>query len=326
MTFLTIIKKNDNNHHFPKFSKRQIEIISGLTAGFTTTVVTHPLDVIKVRLQLSTNTNSLLSRNSQTYSSLVLVLKKIKEDVDFIYSKKLNGHSKFTNYVIQYYRGIGPNLIGNISAWGLYFALYAEFKQNLGIRNNLTLNFFSSSVLAGITTSLLTNPIWVLKTRILGSSKNDEKSYKSVFDGIKQMLKQEGILSFWKGTIPSLFQVFQASLQFTFYDHLKCYLTVTDHQNSNQGQLSTWQYLYASALSKISSMSLLYPTQVVKARLQINKSKTNGGIVYTIRQLYFTEGGLLAFYKGLSANIIRVLPATCITFVVYEKVKTYLSN
>lgn len=26
------------------------------------------------------------------------------------------------------------------------------------------------------------------------------------------------------------------------------------------------------------------------------------------------------FYKGMSANLIRILPATCVTFVVYENV------
>lgn len=32
------------------------------------------------------------------------------------------------------------------------------------------------------------------------------------------------------------------------------------------------------------------------------------------------------FYKGLSANLIRVTPATVITFVVYENVMHYLRD
>ena len=73
------------------------DLIAGLSAGFCTTIVTHPLDVIKIRLQLS------------EHSSLVSTI------------RSLHG---------SYYRGIMPNLIGNISAWGLYFSLYGEFKNH----------------------------------------------------------------------------------------------------------------------------------------------------------------------------------------------------
>ncbi|KAL6450468.1 FLX1 Mitochondrial FAD carrier protein FLX1 [Candida maltosa Xu316] len=259
-------------------SSREIETISGLAAGFSTTIVTHPLDVIKIRLQVSPNS-----------------------------SKNI----KVSNYLSQYYRGLAPNLVGNISAWGIYFALYAEFKNKIHTDNS-TVNYFSSSVLAGISTSLLTNPIWVLKTRILGSSKNETNAYKSAADGIKKMLKTEGISSFWKGSIPSLFSVFQASLQITIYDHMKNHLS---H--------GTKEYLYTSATSKIISMLVMYPTQVVRARLQY--SHTPSTIVSVIRELYAKEGGIKAFYKGIGANILRVLPATCVTFVVYEKVKKFLS-
>ncbi|PNF25002.1 hypothetical protein B7P43_G07954, partial [Cryptotermes secundus] len=36
--------------------------------------------------------------------------------------------------------------------------------------------------------------------------------------------------------------------------------------------------------------------------------------------------GVLGFYKGLSANLIRVTPATMITFLVYEHVSHFLLN
>lgn len=38
-----------------------------------------------------------------------------------------------------------------------------------------------------------------------------------------------------------------------------------------------------------------------------------------IKQTYQLEGPR-AFYKGMSANAIRILPGTCVTFVVYENV------
>lgn len=36
--------------------------------------------------------------------------------------------------------------------------------------------------------------------------------------------------------------------------------------------------------------------------------------------------GLLGFYKGVAPNVIRVLPGTCITFLVYETVSAWCRN
>ncbi|KAI5970730.1 FLX1 [Candida margitis] len=347
-----------------RLSSRQIESIAGLCAGFTTTIITHPLDIIKIRLQLShaskeSHSNKTIQTNKRPFQSVFNVIRQINQDATLSsmpYYLKLGTRKHFPlgiNYLVQYYRGLSPNLIGNISAWGCYFALYAEFKNHIHTPN-LTLNYFASSSLAGVVTSILTNPIWVLKTRIIAKPTNEQGAYKSLFDGIRTMVHNEGIGSFWKGSIPSMFQVLQASLQITIYDHLKNYIfkhrvvngeqtTPTNTTNTTTTttttttaatatatatataprHLSTTQYLYTSALSKIISTLVMYPTQVVKSRLQ-NSQKSHTSIMQVIQTLYFNEGGITAFYKGLSANIIRVVPATCITFVVYEHVKRIL--
>ncbi|ODV79060.1 mitochondrial carrier [Suhomyces tanzawaensis NRRL Y-17324] len=299
-------------------SNRQIELISGLSAGFSTTIITHPLDLIKVRLQLSTN------QPGKPFEALTNVFRKIHRD-GFI-SSSLIRHYKLFHIMKQYYRGITPNLIGNISAWGLYFALYAEFKTHLRMSNETT-NYFGSSMLAGISTSILTNPIWVLKTRILGTSRSQGAAYKSTVDGIRQILRDEGARSFWKGTIPSMFLVLQGSLQFTFYDHLKDFFDKRRGRADRKRQISTQEYLYSSAISKILSMVIMYPSQIVRSRLQFHtKLGVKVTISSTMRQLWENEGRIKAFYKGLSANVLRVVPATCITFLVYETVKDLLHS
>lgn len=295
-------------------SRRQVESISGLAAGFTTTIITHPLDLIKVRLQLSNKTST------KPFELLSSVVRGIGESANKAYDNAAVKKPKPYYVLQQCYRGVGPNLLGNVSAWGLYFSLYAEFKNFMPSQEGTT-TYFTASTLAGVSTSILTNPIWVLKTRIL-STPNNEKAYRSVFDGIRKIYSQEGIATFWKGTVPSLFLVFQASLQFTFYDHAKKYLTTGQTLD-----LTTMQYIYASVFSKTLSMSIWYPTQVVRARLQ---SYNYDGEARTVRnvtmQIWKHEGGWRGFYRGLSANVVRVLPSTCIMFLSYETTKKYLSQ
>lgn len=39
---------------------------------------------------------------------------------------------------------------------------------------------------------------------------------------------------------------------------------------------------------------------------------------------FFRLNGLLGYYRGLSPNLMRVVPATALTFVVYEKTSHFL--
>lgn len=298
------------------WSRRQIEIVSGLTAGFATTTIAHPLDLIKVRLQLSN------SPSSRPFDSLREVISGIVQDAKASEAASALKRPRAYYLVQQCYRGVVPNLIGNVSAWGLYFALYAEFKQFMPTADGTT-KYFTASTLAGMSTSLLTNPIWVVKTRMLSTSSRTVNSYTSALDGIRQIYKKEGITTFWRGTVPSFFSVFQASLQFTFYDHAKHYFMENLHTTS----LSTLQYIYASVVSKTLSMAIWYPTQVVRSRLQsYNFDREKRSLTLVILQIYTKEGGWRGFYRGLGANVVRVLPSTIITFVSYETTKNYLSS
>lgn len=68
------LNTTDKQVHTRRFSSREIEVISGLLAGFSTTIVTHPLDVIKIRLQLSRDT----PKTTHPLESIISVIKKDK--------------------------------------------------------------------------------------------------------------------------------------------------------------------------------------------------------------------------------------------------------
>lgn len=44
------------------------------------------------------------------------------------------------------------------------------------------------------------------------------------------------------------------------------------------------------------------------------------GVLGVIKQVWRQEG-FLGFYKGLGPNLLRVVPSTCVTFLVYENVR-----
>lgn len=227
-----------------------------------------------------------------------------------------NGSTTNHSVIRELYRGVTPNLVGNMAGWSLYFTLYEQLKRlhTENTYSNNTFKYFSSSTASGLITSLLTNPIWVLKTRMI----SENSHYKSTIDALVQIWRNEGIKTFWRGSLPSVFQVFQNSLQFTFYDHLKS-LKLLQSYRSKYSINDIQFYFMASSISKFTSMLIMYPFQVLRSNLQKVDSHT---IWYELHRLYRTNG----FYRGFTISVFKVVPATSITFVSYESMKIWLTR
>ncbi|KAL8918813.1 MAG: hypothetical protein Q9208_007151 [Pyrenodesmia sp. 3 TL-2023] len=106
------------------------------------------------------------------------------------------------------------------------------------------------------------------------------------------------------------------------YEQLKRYQV--KRTSKLDGTLSSVDYLWLSGASKVFAGSATYPYQVVRARLQMYEAgQTYNGARDAIAQIWKQEG-VRGFYKGLAPNLVRVLPSTWVTFLVYEKTKTVL--
>ena len=75
---------------------------AGLGAGVVAVLCMHPLDLLKVKLQVATSSPQ-VGIGKQIWHSLRDI--KVQEGWKGLY------------------RGVGPNIAGNASSWGLYFLL-----------------------------------------------------------------------------------------------------------------------------------------------------------------------------------------------------------
>lgn len=174
----------------------------------------------------------------------------------------------------------------------------------------------------GLLTAVATNPIWVIKTRMLSTPTSHPGAYKSIVDGTQRLYRSEGLLGFYRGLVPSLFGVSHGALQFMAYEQLKVYRGRT--LDGGQKDLVAADFLVLSGLAKILAGSMTYPYQVVRARLQMyDAGRTYKSARDVVAQVWRKEG-LRGFYKGLGPNLLRVMPSTWVTFLVYEKAKVLL--
>lgn len=188
----------------------------------------------------------------------------------------------------------------------------------------------------GVLTAILTNPIWVIKTRMLSTGQRAPGAYSSMTAGIRKIYRDEGIKGFYRGLTPSLFGVTHGALQFMAYEQLKRYRSRTavapppdampESALEQTRELTNMDYLALSGLSKVFAGSVTYPYQLLRARLQTyDAAGTYRGVGDAIVQTWRKEG-FVGFYKGLGPNLLRVLPSTWITFLVYENVRIYLGS
>lgn len=291
-------------------SPEAIETVAGLTAGFVSTIVVHPLDIIKTRMQLDTSAHPLLNSSRSVLQDIL--------------------RNEGPTRIAALYRGLTPNVLGNASGWGLYFLWYKQGQDLVRLTRGYhhdeqmtSVDYLAASAGAGVLSAILTNPIWVVKTRMVSTSSATEGAYPSMIAGMSSIWRLEGLRGYFHGLVPALFGVSHGALYFLAYENLKKWRR---RQYGDQNAILTnTDTTVISAFSKVFAGTTTYPSQVVRARLQkydpgAKTAAESPGLVKIIKDLWKHEG-VRGFYKGLLPNLARVVPSTCVTFLVYENTK-----
>ncbi|KIY65925.1 mitochondrial carrier [Cylindrobasidium torrendii FP15055 ss-10] len=283
---------------------------AGIGAGVVATLCMNPLDLLKVKFQTS-DTKPKGGAGRQVWFSM--------RD---IYLK--SGWSGL-------YRGVGANIAGNASSWGLYFLFYNMLKKRASnddlTRSLSATEYLLCSAQASAVTAIMTNPIWIVRVRLFSSEASSPTAYRGLWDGLSRVVRTEGFFGLWKGTALGLVGVSNGAIQFVAYEQMKKWGFERKRRQFQRAgkewtpevdKLSNTSYTLMSAASKLQSLCITYPYQVVRARLQNDATRTlYPDIPSTIRRTWQREG-FGGFYRGLGTNLMRILPGTCVTFVVYE--------
>jgi solute carrier family 25 folate transporter 32 len=216
-----------------------------------------------------------------------------------------------------------------VPTWATYFTSYNAVKHRLEelefakqSSNGQSFVHTIAACGAGILTATVTNPIWVVKTRIQMLSSKDCR-YSGTMDAFSKIFREEGFAGFYKGLGPSLLGVSHITIQFPLYERLKREMA---HNNGNTTKgdthITIFQLITAAVLSKIMASLFTYPHEVVRTRMYLDqRANTNMlGMYFNL----FKEGGVPALYRGFVTNAFRVVPASAITFVSYEVVYEWL--
>ena len=235
------------------------------------------------------------------------------------------------------YAGTVPALVGNTAVWALYFPCYEAAKRRasaaqgggpLGPGANML-----AAAQAGAFAAILTNPLWVVKTRLqlqrreraaAPPSSAAAAHYRGLFDGLRRVGTEEGVRGLYAGIGPSLVLVSHGMLQFAAYESLRAQAT-----GQGAAPLSAPAAALCGAAAKLLASCVTYPVQVLRSRLQQRGGdvamREGGGRGWAgLRALLASEGPWAA-YRGFGAHLLRVLPDSALKFAFYEAMRRALS-
>ncbi|XP_010262782.1 PREDICTED: peroxisomal nicotinamide adenine dinucleotide carrier-like isoform X2 [Nelumbo nucifera] len=274
--------------------------LAGAGGGIIAQLITYPLQTVNTRQQTERDPK----KTRRKVGALEQMCQVVKQE----------GWERL-------YGGLTPSLVGTAASQGVYYYFYQIFRSRAEVTaldrwrkgvGDGSVGMLSSLVvaaLAGCVNVLLTNPIWVVVTRMQ----------------VQEVYDEAGVWGFWKGVFPTLIMVSNPSIQFMLYETLlkKLKGRRTTSKKGNDG-VTALEIFLLGAVAKLGATVVTYPVLVVKARLQA-KQVTGGdkmlhykGTLDAIMKMINHEG-FSGFYKGMSTKIVQSVFAAAILFMVKEE-------
>ncbi|RKF44592.1 Succinate/fumarate mitochondrial transporter [Golovinomyces cichoracearum] len=323
-----INQKTSGPHNTKKPTSIATNFIAGGAAGMTEALVCHPLDTIKVRMQLSRRSYAPGTKKHGFIATGTAIVKR--------------------ETVLGLYKGLGAVMTGIVPKMAIRFTSFEAYKRWLSDKNATTASnqaVFMAGLAAGVTEAVaVVTPMEVLKIRLQAQNHSmadplDVPKYRNAAHALYTVLKEEGPSALYRGvSLTALRQGSNQAVNFTAYSYLKDLLQA--HQSTlktssgdfsavKSNNLPAYQTtligLVSGALGPFSNA----PIDTIKTRLQ--KTPANQGdralarIVLIAQEMWQREG-MRSFYKGITPRVMRVAPGQAVTFTVYEALKELLEG
>ncbi|KAL9070023.1 MAG: hypothetical protein Q9157_005974 [Trypethelium eluteriae] len=310
-------------------------LIAGGGAGMMEALVCHPLDTIKVRMQLSRRARAPGAKRRGFIETGIGIVKK--------------------ETPLGLYKGLGAVLTGIIPKMAIRFTSYEKYKQLLANKDGEVSGraTFLAGLAAGITEAVaVVTPMEVIKIRLQAqhhsmSDPLDIPKYRNAAHALYTVLREEGPGALYRGV--SLTALRQGSNQaeselragskkggakkyllpvnFTAYTEFKAILQRL--QETPDTPLPAWQTSIIGLISGAMGPLSNAPIDTIKTRLQktpAEPGETALSRILNISKAMFKQEGFRAFYMGITPRVMRVAPGQAVTFTVYEYLKEVLEK
>ncbi|KAI3796726.1 hypothetical protein L1987_39405 [Smallanthus sonchifolius] len=175
-------------------------LASGGAAGASSLFFVYPLDYARARLENDAKKGG----GGKQFNGLIDVYKK----------------TLAADGIAGLYRGFNISCVRIIVFSGLYFGLYDSLRPNLRNYQDTYCVSFALGCVVTLGASLVSHPIDTVRRRMMMTTGQVVK-YKSSMDALKQMLRNEGPSSLFKGRGANILRVYLGAGVLACYDKLQ---------------------------------------------------------------------------------------------------------
>ncbi|KAK5997017.1 Peroxisomal membrane protein PMP47B [Cladobotryum mycophilum] len=281
MAAKTPLPQNDNVAH----------ALAGAGGGILSMVLTYPLITLSTRAQVE---------SKKAESKFIDAVQKIiaREGIPGLYAgihSALFGIS-VTNFVYYYWY-----------EWTRGFFEKAAAKAGRANRKLTTIESMIAGAIAGSATVIITNPIWVINTRVTtrqqqtdveAGAEGKPKRAPSTLGTLMALLQNEGPKALFSGVIPALVLVINPILQYTLFEQMKNYV-------EKRRKVTPTIAFFLGALGKLFATSITYPYITVKSQMHVAAhSDKKEGMTETLKRVV-REEGYAGLYKGIAPKVTQ---------------------
>lgn len=285
--------------------------ISGAGGGILSMALTYPLITLSTRAQVE---------SKRADSGFLDAVKRIvqREGITGLYAgldSALFGIS-VTNFVYYYWY-----------EWTRAGFEKAAVKAGRASKRLTTIESMIAGAIAGSATVLLTNPIWVVNTRMTTRKQNKE-SDESLLPGVRAprapttvgtllaLLREEGPQALFAGVVPALVLVINPILQYTIFEQLKNVI-------EKKKRVTPTTAFLLGALGKLFATSITYPYITVKSRMHVAGRDGGKDNMADAMKRIVREEGTVGLYKGIGPKVTQSVLTAAFLFafkdVLYEQ-------
>lgn len=162
---------------------------SGAFAGVVNTVLSSPVEHVRIRLQTQPHGAARL------YSGPLDCIRKL---------------SASPNVFMGLYRGTSVTLLREAQAYGCWFLTFEYLMQNEAKRHQIQRKDIATwkvalyGGVAGVVLWISSYPFDVIKSKMQSDGLGDKMRFKSMRDAFAQTWRQDGAVGFWRGIGPTL--------------------------------------------------------------------------------------------------------------------------
>ncbi|KAJ2600283.1 hypothetical protein GGF39_001861 [Coemansia sp. RSA 1721] len=282
------------------------DFVAGSLAGAAQVAVGHPLDTIKVRMQVE--------GTSVFKGPVDCLVKTVKNEG-----------------ILGLYKGMGSPLVGIAAVNSLLFWAYSHGKRLQTGSSSVEPTLGQIAIAgagAGVVNSILASPVELLKVRLqvqYGNAGNTASSGPVALG--RHLASQFGVRGimwgFW-ATVAREIPAYAAFYSAFEFAKRRFAHALTDGDTDKLGVIPL---MISGSAGGVGYWTASYPLDVIKSRVQNAAAPPRGrGYMADAAKAIYREQGVRGFFRGYSTSVVRSIPAAGVTFAVYELTVRALSS